>query len=327
MPSKFGFDKFSIQEFEDWINSITLARTVLHIQQHHTYNPGYALFKENNHFELQQGMKNYHVNQNGWNDIGQHFTTFPDGSIVTGRALEKSPACILGQNANAICIEHLGNFDAGKDIMTPEHRETIIRMTAKLCRRFNLPVDTNSIHYHHWFDLSTGQRNNGTKNNKSCPGTGFFGGNKVQDCQLNFLPLISGQVPAQPIVIPEVLKYVSVTASKLNIRIGPGITKRKVNGKVSAGTGAVLRVYAEENGWFKISNSKEHWISARYTLPVTRAKVSATTLNVRNGPDISFEKLGSLTKDQEVFIAEEKNGWCRLNMEDKWLSKSFLVFG
>jgi SH3-like domain-containing protein len=327
MPSKFGFDKFSIQEFEDWINSITLARTVLHIQQHHTYNPGYALFKENNHFELQQGMKNYHVNQNGWNDIGQHFTTFPDGSIVTGRALEKSPACILGQNANAICIEHLGNFDAGKDIMTPEHRETIIRMTAKLCRRFNLPVDTNSIHYHHWFDLSTGQRNNGTKNNKSCPGTGFFGGNKVQDCQLNFLPLISGQVPAQPIVIPEVLKYVSVTASKLNIRIGPGITKRKVNGKVSAGTGAVLRVYAEENGWFKISNSKEHWISARYTLPVTRAKVSATTLNVRNGPDISFEKLGSLTKGQEVFIAEEKNGWCRLNMEDKWLSKSFLVFG
>ncbi len=327
MTSKFGFNKFSIQEFEDWINSLTLARTLLHIQQHHTFNPNYALFKGSNHFELQKGMKNYHINQNGWSDIGQHFTTFPDGSIVTGRPLQQSPACILGQNANSICIEHLGNFDQGKDVMTQTHRETIIRMTAKLCSRFNLPVNTGSIVYHHWFDLGTGQRNNGTKNNKTCPGTDFFGGNKVQDCHSNFLPLISGQLPVQPIVIPEVLKYVSVTASKLNLRTGADSSKPRVDGMDAISTGAVLRVYAENNGWYKISNSKEHWVAARYTLPVTRAKVSAITLNVRNGPDSSFEKLGSLNKGQELFIEEEKNGWCRLNMEDKWVSKGFLVFG
>jgi len=327
MTSKFGFNKFSIQEFEDWINSLTLARTLLHIQQHHTFNPNYALFKGSNHFELQKGMKNYHINQNGWSDIGQHFTTFPDGSIVTGRPLQQSPACIFGQNANSICIEHLGNFDQGKDVMTQTHRETIIRMTAKLCSRFNLPVNTGSIVYHHWFDLGTGQRNDGTKNNKTCPGTDFFGGNKVQDCQLNFLPLISAQLPVQPIVIAEVLKYVSVRTSKLNIRTGADSSRPKVEGMVSAGIGAVLRVYAENNGWYKISNSKEHWVASRYTLPVTRAQVSATTLNVRNGPDSSFEKLGALNKGQELFIAEEKNGWCRLNMEDKWVSKGFLLFG
>jgi len=245
MTSKFGFVKFSIQEFENWINSLTLARTVLHVQQHHTYNPDYALFKGNNHFEMQQGMKNYHINQNGWNDIGQHFTTFPDGSILTGRALNQSPACIYGQNANSICIEHLGNFDLGKDIMTSAHRETIIRMTSKLCGRFSLPVNTSIIIYHHWFDLSTGQRNNGIKNNKSCPGTGFFGGNKVQDCQSNFLPLITGQLPAQPLEIPEILKYVTVTASKLNIRTAADSTKPRVRGNSSAGLGSVLRVYAE----------------------------------------------------------------------------------
>ena len=44
MNSKFGFIKYSIQEFEDWIGSVTLARTVLHIQQHHTFNPNYSLF-------------------------------------------------------------------------------------------------------------------------------------------------------------------------------------------------------------------------------------------------------------------------------------------
>ena len=62
-------------------------------------------------------MKAYHVTYNGWNDIGQHFTIFPDGLILTGRSLEKSPACIYGQNANAICIENLGNFDLGGDQM------------------------------------------------------------------------------------------------------------------------------------------------------------------------------------------------------------------
>lgn len=157
----------SIQEFEAWIDARQLARTVLTVQEHHTYSPAYAQFNGSNHFALQQGMKSYHINQNGWHDIAQHFTTFPDGMVMTGRSLEESPACILGQNANAICIENLGNFDLGKDTMTPVHHDTIIRITAKLCKRFRLPVNINSIVYHHWFHLSTGERNNGIKNNSS----------------------------------------------------------------------------------------------------------------------------------------------------------------
>ncbi|RYY67337.1 MAG: N-acetylmuramoyl-L-alanine amidase [Chitinophagaceae bacterium] len=193
MTTQFGFTKMTIDEFETWITTCHITRTILTIQQHHTYSPAYAHFKGVNHFELQQGMKNYHVNQNGWADIGQHFTTFPDGTIITGRSLDISPACIKGQNANAICIENLGNFDTGKDKMTIAQKDTIIRMTAKLCSRFNLPVNVNSIVYHHWFDLVTGLRNNGTRNNKSCPGTDFFGGNKVNDCIANFLPLVLSQ--------------------------------------------------------------------------------------------------------------------------------------
>jgi predicted component of type VI protein secretion system len=96
-------------------------------------------------------------------------------------------------------LEHLGNFDSGKDVMLAEQRETIIQMTAILCRRFNIPVNTQSIVYHHWFNLSTGQRNDGSSNNKSCPGTNFFGGNKVIDCSTNFLPLIL-QASSSPII-------------------------------------------------------------------------------------------------------------------------------
>ena len=199
MTKKFGLVKWGIEEFEEWLNSIQLARTVLVIQQHHTFSPSYPDFNGSNHFELQQGMKNYHISHNGWADIGQHFSTFPDGTILSGRSLEQSPVCIKGQNTNSICLEHLGNFDSGKDVMLAEQRETIIQMTAILCRRFNIPVNTQSIVYHHWFNLSTGQRNDGSSNNKSCPGTNFFGGNKVIDCSTNFLPLIL-QSSSSPII-------------------------------------------------------------------------------------------------------------------------------
>jgi hypothetical protein len=328
MTSKFGFTKLTIQEFEAWLSALKVARTVITIQQHHTYSPSYAQFKGANHFDMQLAMKNYHVDHNGWADIGQHFTTFPDGTILTGRSIEKSPACITGQNSGAICIEHVGNFDTGKDAMTAAHRDTIIRMTAKLCSRFNLPVNTNSIVYHHWFDLSTGQRNNGTKNNKSCPGTAFFGGNKVADCVANFLPLVSGQAPA-PVTPPAttaVLKYAAVTASTLNIRTQPDAASAKATDREPAVLGAILRVYEEKNGFYKISGSQAHWVAAKFTAPVQRATVTATTLNARSGPGATFEKIGSYTKGQELFIEKEENKWCKVSMDPKWVSKDFLTF-
>ena len=167
MQTKYGFTQLTISEFETWLFSLKLARTILKVQEHHTFSPSYAQFKGNNHFEIQKGMKNYHVNHNGWEDMGQHFSIFPDGTILTGRSLEKSPACITGQNANSICIENVGNFDIGGDSMTQLQKEAIVSVTALLCKRFNLSVNSNSIVYHHWFNLSSGERNNGTKNNKS----------------------------------------------------------------------------------------------------------------------------------------------------------------
>lgn len=315
-----------IQEFETWITSLKVARTILTVQQHHTYNPAYAQFKGNNHFELQKGMKDYHINHNGWADIGQHFTTFPDGTILTGRSLEKSPACITGQNANAICIEHLGNFDTGKDNMTIEQRDTIVRMTAKLCTRFSLPVNTNSVVYHHWFDLSSGQRNNGSKNNKSCPGTAFFGGNKVSDCQDKFLPLVSIITQPTAQLTGQIIKYAMVTADTLNIRTQPDANSPKVTDRAAVTLGAVLRVYEEKNGWYRISTSQQQWVAAKYTVDAKLATVSTNTLNVRSGPGTSFDKSGAFAKGQELFTVEQQNNWSRIAMDNKWVSNVFLDF-
>lgn len=328
METKFGFTKLTITEFESWIKKLKIGRTVLKIQQHHTFSPSYVLFKGNNHFDLQRGMKNHHVTHNGWADIGQHFTIFPDGTILTGRSLEKSPACITGQNANSICIENLGNFDINGDAMTNLQRDAIINVTAILCTRFSIPVNSNTIVYHHWYDLNSGVRNNGTKNNKSCPGTNFFGGNKVIDCEKNFLPLISKKtlsiIPITPIV--NKVKYVIVNTKSLNIRVSPDALSEKIKDRAAITFGAVLRVFEEKNGWLKISNSLEHWVSGKFTNSVVKATVNSDTLNVRSGSDLSFPKIGSFLKGEEVFVIEEKNGWCKIGMDEKWVSKKFLSF-
>jgi hypothetical protein len=176
MKTKGQFILLSVAEFKEWLGNSHFSRDIWRVQNHHTAAPRYRDFDGSNHFPLLEGMKKWHVQHNGWADIGQNITTFPDGTLAICRSFEKVPACILGQNAGSVCIENLGNFDTGKDRMTPAHRESIIQVNALLCRKFDVPVTTDGIVYHHWFDLGTGKRNNGNGSNvKTCPGTGFFG--------------------------------------------------------------------------------------------------------------------------------------------------------
>lgn len=328
MESKYGFLKMSLPEFVAWIQEQRIARTVLTVQQHHTWSPSYVHFNGTNHFERQSAIKNYHVRNNGWQDIGQHFTTFPDGTIMTGRSLELTPACIYGANRDSICMEHFGNFDKGGDVMTPEQRETIVKMTAALCDKFRLPLNSFSIIYHHWFDLNSGKRNNGTGNNKSCPGTNFFGGNKVDDFNRDFLPLLSQELTGRPAPTPpaEIRKYVVVTANLLNVREAPSGGAPKATDRGAAQLGSILRIYDESNGWLKISNSQSHWVYGKYTIDVKRATVNANVLRVRSGPGTNFSIVDNLMESEEVFISEESNGWCKISLEEKWLSKEYLNF-
>jgi len=326
MQTKYGFTKMTIAEFDTWIQQQRIARTIFNVQQHHTWNPNYSHFNGSNHFERQLAMKNHHVGNNGWSDIGQHFTVFPDGTILTGRPLERIPACIYGNNSQSVCLEHFGNFDTGGDTMTLEQSQTIVQMTAMLLKKFNLPVNTFSILYHHWFDLSTGVRNNGTRNNKSCPGSNFFGGNKVEDASNSFLPLVRQAMVNTPVTAPvaNIKKYVIVTASRLNIRRLPIGRATLAADRDSVQMGAVLRIYAESNGWLKISNSQQHWVYGKYTQEVLRATINANILMVRSGPGIDYSIIGTLPKSEEVFLTDIKNGWCKIGLEEKWVSKTFL---
>ena len=330
MESKYGFTKMSLAEFEAWIAKNRIARTIRTVQQHHTYLPNYSHFHDDNHFRVQRGMKNHHVNSNGWSDIGQHFTIFPDGKVATGRSLERNPAGIKYNNAQAICIENLGFFDENKDDMTQAQKDGIVKITAALCKRFSIPVNTDRIVYHHWFDARTGNRTNGFGNgwSKSCPGTNFFGGNKVADCKKFFIPLVENAINGTVTenILPELLKYGSVTADTLNVRKGAR-TKFSIIGKTIMG--AIIRIYEEKNNWYKISATKEEWVYSKYVEDVERAIVNVDDddfLSVRTGPSVKRTKIGEVYRNQDVFIYDEENNWSKIGTNERWVSNKYLTF-
>jgi LysM repeat protein len=183
-------------EFKKWLWNNQFYRKVSLIQQHHTWLPSYKHFNGSNHFQMLRGMENYHVKKRKWKNIAQNITTFPDGKIAISRPLNIAPEGSIGARANSvgIAIEHIGNFDLGHDVMTKEQRETIIYITALLSIKFGLTPSIDSITYHHWWDMNTGERvlnKSAGHAVKSCPGTGFFGGNTTTSAKKYFYPLVT----------------------------------------------------------------------------------------------------------------------------------------
>lgn len=184
-----------IDEFTDWLKNYRVTRSITLIQNHHTWLPDYKTFNGKNHFQLLASMEQAHK-ERGFAQIAQNLTTFPDGTLAVCRSINTIPAGIKGANTPGICIEHVGNFDAGKDAMNQNHRDIIVALNAALCKKLKLTPGTDTIVYHAWYNLSTGLRDNddgtkaGDRDHKTCPGTAFFGGNTATAAASNFIPLI-----------------------------------------------------------------------------------------------------------------------------------------
>lgn len=138
----------------------------LHI--HHTWKPTHSSFNGTNHMELQEGMRNFHINVRGWSDIGQHLTLMPDGLWVTGRPFDIIPASIKGWNSGALAVEMLGNFDIpktgvennlGYDKLEGKQKQEILKLMKYFGDRFGY----SSIVFHR----------EGPNAEKTCPGTGL----------------------------------------------------------------------------------------------------------------------------------------------------------
>lgn len=124
-------------------------------QVHHTYKPNHADFTGGNYQSLQDGMRNYHVNTRGWQDIGQHLTLYPDGMFLTGRSFNIAPAGIKGYNTGAFMIEIIGDFDKGQDKLEGKQLNAGLKVYQYLVNNCGA-----TIMFHN------------EKASKSCPGTG-----------------------------------------------------------------------------------------------------------------------------------------------------------
>ena len=337
--TKYGFTKMTPNEFKSWITKQGNYKYT-GIQIHHTWKPDYSNFykadgSHEDELVRQNNTKNYHVKTNGWADIAQHFTIFPNGVIVTGRKLSNTtPVGIKGWNANKICIEIYGNFDKGCDKMTEAQKQAVITVYGELCKKFNIVPSTSTLRCHAWFTSGgtyLGDYNK-SKSAKTCPGTNFMGfGNSKAAIQNNFIPLVENYingVESKPVVsIPSSGEFkVRVTADELNYRAEPN-ANAKCNGQIYKGQ--VFTITETQNGWGHLK-SGAGWINLKYTevLEVVsdgtyKVRVTADSLNIRKGPGASYQQVGAVKKGDVFTIVKTENNWGYLKSGAGWISLAY----
>lgn len=102
-------------------------------------------------------IRRWHVQGNGWQDIGYHFVVYRDGTVHLGRPIEKAGAHTSGKNANSIGCVYVGGCDETgkkpKDTRTPEQKKAMLELTKELLHQY----PNCTIHGHREFA------------NKACP--------------------------------------------------------------------------------------------------------------------------------------------------------------
>lgn len=199
-----------VGEFKSWLASQTITRKIHTLQVHHTYLPNYSTRVNQDHFKCLEGMRNSHL-ANGWNATGQNITIFEDGKIAISldRDLNKTPAGIAGANTGALCIENIGNFDKGGNVMTEAQRRSITHVYACLCDKLDIPADTDHIVYHAWYTPSGAFLGDyvAGKSSKTCPGTNFWGdGNTKAAALKGFIPAVKEELDRLRGVEPDLEK-------------------------------------------------------------------------------------------------------------------------
>jgi hypothetical protein len=146
----------------DYCKTFAWNRAIKQLHVHHCWKPDHSDYNGSNGIQLQEAMRNYHVNTLGWQDIGQHLTLLPDGNWVTGRDFNIDPASISGWNTGAFAIEMLGNFDTGYDKFEGAQAEAMFKFCAAFVKLKTLNID-DQVKFH---------RDNPTAG-KTCPGSGI----------------------------------------------------------------------------------------------------------------------------------------------------------
>lgn len=78
---------------------------------HHDGMPTVALTTHTQNRERIRQIRNLHVNNNGWGDIGYHYIVDRNGNVWEGRPLTWQGAHVANQNPGNLGVMCLGNFE------------------------------------------------------------------------------------------------------------------------------------------------------------------------------------------------------------------------
>jgi len=128
-----------------------LLKEVKQIIIHHTQGTDYSI----------DSLRDFHVNKNGWEEIGYHFVigngvNTEDGKIYSTRKTKYIGAHAYGSNKNSIGIALVGNFD--KTLPSKKQMASLLKLIKKISKKHKIPSKNILGH----------KEVKGTK--KSCPG-------------------------------------------------------------------------------------------------------------------------------------------------------------
>ena len=96
--------------------------------------------KTNQSFGVEDFRK-WHVQERGWSDVGYHYVIRLNGTVETGRPLERSGAHAKGHNAHSvgICFEG-GKKPSGCDVYGDLKIRGHYEVSSKTCPNFNVEI-------------------------------------------------------------------------------------------------------------------------------------------------------------------------------------------
>ncbi|WP_171005487.1 SH3 domain-containing protein [Bacillus sp. E(2018)] len=136
-------------------------------------------------------------------------------------------------------------------------------------------------------------------------------------------------------------KTATVNATSLNVRTEPSSSSKQIG---SLKKGSKVTVFQIKKGWANISfNGGKAWVSSAYikvnnstssstptqkeTKTTKLAKVTATSLNVREGAGTQYKVVGSIKNGSIVSIVKEEGNWSSVTYGSMkgWVSSAYLL--
>lgn len=130
----------------------------------------------------------------------------------------------------------------------------------------------------------------------------------------------------KPFISLESGERVRVTASSLNIRLGPGTGYTSFD-RMPGGTEA--RVLMKEGAWhlIRLRYGSTGWVHGGYTENIFRqVSVTATGLNFRSGPGMNFTAISVLPMGTVLSVLEESGSWLKVTLSEGregWVASAY----